>query len=74
MGTRGWLLTEEQDRKVKALGKSRYNLSPNQQRELDSDTPVVVRFHHWDELSCRIMYHSVHHTQKTDFYRRNQQS
>lgn len=35
MGTRGRLLTEEEDRKAKALGKRRYNLFPNQHRQLD---------------------------------------
>lgn len=35
MGTKGRLLTEEEDRKAKALGKRRYNLFPNQHRQLD---------------------------------------
>jgi hypothetical protein len=35
MVTRGQSLTEKEDRKAKALGESRYNLLPNQYRQLD---------------------------------------
>lgn len=35
MGTRGQLLTEEEDGKSKAPGKIRYNLLSNKYRELD---------------------------------------